>query len=96
MPDSDKKGETPKKKICCACPDTKVGWCCTECVPHRHHHHANLRKFEMSALVSTVRRCRSLVLYLRGHPFPPGAEAAQCQPLIEAHKQCLRAEGFNV
>ncbi len=25
-----------------------------------------------------------------------GPESEQCQRLIEAHKQCLRAEGFNV
>ena len=25
-----------------------------------------------------------------------GLEAAQCQRLIEAHKECLRAEGFRV
>lgn len=25
-----------------------------------------------------------------------GPDAKECQELIEAHKQCLRAEGFNV
>jgi cytochrome c oxidase assembly protein subunit 17 len=25
-----------------------------------------------------------------------GPESAVCAPLIEAHKKCLRAEGFNV
>ncbi len=25
-----------------------------------------------------------------------GLEAAECQRLIEAHKECLRAEGFRV
>lgn len=25
-----------------------------------------------------------------------GPEHPRCAPLIEAHKQCLRAEGFNV
>lgn len=48
----------PKKKICCACPDTK-----------------KLRD-----------ECTTT----------HGPDAPQCQPLIEAHKQCLRAEGFNV
>ncbi|KAJ7981742.1 Cytochrome c oxidase copper chaperone [Quillaja saponaria] len=46
----------PKKKICCACPDTK-----------------NLRD-------------ECIVQH--------GEEA--CTKWIEAHRQCLRAEGFNV
>lgn len=98
MPDSDKKSEAPKKKICCSCPDTKVGKCAA--YTHVPHHlpscdTCNLRKSEMSALASTVRRCWLPPTPLQYH-IPPGAEAPQCQPLIEAHKQCLRAEGFNV
>lgn len=50
--------EKPKKKICCACPETK----------------------------SARDECTATY----------GPEAPRCQPLIEAHKQCLRAEGFNV
>ncbi|GAB2225041.1 hypothetical protein Droror1_Dr00005823 [Drosera rotundifolia] len=46
----------PKKKICCACPDTKR---------------------------------------LRDECMVEHGEAA-CTKWIEAHKQCLRAEGFNV
>jgi cytochrome c oxidase assembly protein subunit 17 len=46
----------PKKKICCACPDTKR---------------------------------------LRDECIVEHGEAA-CAKWIEAHKQCLRAEGFNV
>ena len=46
----------PKKKICCACPDTK--------------------KLRDECIVEH------------------GEE--KCSKLIEAHKQCLRAEGFNV
>ncbi|KAL9265154.1 Cytochrome c oxidase copper chaperone 1-like protein [Drosera capensis] len=46
----------PKKKICCACPDTKR---------------------------------------LRDECMVEHGEAA-CMKWIEAHKQCLRAEGFNV
>ncbi|GAB4846422.1 hypothetical protein Ancab_025427 [Ancistrocladus abbreviatus] len=46
----------PKKKICCACPDTKK---------------------------------------LRDECIVEHGEAA-CAKWIEAHKQCLRAEGFNV
>ncbi|RRT44448.1 hypothetical protein B296_00010224 [Ensete ventricosum] len=50
-------GETaPKKKICCACPDTKK---------------------------------------LRDECVVEHGEAA-CQKWIEAHLQCLRAEGFKV
>lgn len=45
-----------KKKICCACPDTK--------------------------------KARDECIVINGE------EA--CKNLIEAHKQCLRAEGFNV
>jgi cytochrome c oxidase assembly protein subunit 17 len=46
----------PKKKICCACPDTKR---------------------------------------LRDECIVEHGEAA-CTKWIEAHKQCLRAEGFNI
>ncbi|KAK4535772.1 hypothetical protein CDCA_CDCA06G1797 [Cyanidium caldarium] len=46
----------PKKKMCCACPETK--------------------------------RARDECVALRGE------EA--CRELIEAHKACLRAEGFSV
>ncbi|KAK4531047.1 hypothetical protein CCYA_CCYA06G1904 [Cyanidiococcus yangmingshanensis] len=46
----------PKKKICCACPETKRAR--DECIAER------------------------------------GEEA--CRDLIEAHKACLRAEGFQV
>ncbi|OVA01960.1 Cytochrome c oxidase copper chaperone [Macleaya cordata] len=52
-PSTDSK---PKKKICCACPDTKK---------------------------------------LRDECVVQHGEAA-CTKWIEAHKQCLRAEGFNV
>ncbi|GBF94752.1 cytochrome c oxidase copper chaperone [Raphidocelis subcapitata] len=48
----------PKKKICCACPDTK--------------------------------RIRDTCIAERGEEHP------YCAALIEAHKQCLRLEGFNV
>lgn len=50
--------EKPKKKICCACPETKAVR--DECVATH------------------------------------GPEHFHCLPLIEAHKKCLRAEGFNV
>ncbi|WIA20688.1 hypothetical protein OEZ86_004649 [Tetradesmus obliquus] len=50
--------EKPKKKICCACPDTK--------------------------------RLRDECIATNGE------ENAYCQALIEAHKACLRMEGFNV
>ncbi|KAL8505864.1 hypothetical protein ACS0TY_016914 [Phlomoides rotata] len=46
----------PKKKICCACPDTKK---------------------------------------LRDECVVEHGEAA-CEKWIEAHRRCLRAEGFNV
>ncbi|KAL9232431.1 hypothetical protein vseg_007545 [Gypsophila vaccaria] len=48
--------QKPKKKICCACPDTKK---------------------------------------LRDECIVQHGEDA-CTKWIEAHKQCLRAEGFNV
>jgi len=50
--------DNPKKKICCACPDTK--------------------------------RLRDECITMHGEEHP------YCQSLIEAHKQCLRMEGFNV
>lgn len=50
------KDQKPKKKICCACPETKK---------------------------------------LRDECIVEHGEAA-CAKWIEAHKQCLRAEGFNV
>jgi cytochrome c oxidase assembly protein subunit 17 len=48
----------PKKKICCACPETKAP---RDACTAEH-----------------------------------GPESAICAPLIEAHKKCLRAEGFAV
>ncbi|XP_074290441.1 uncharacterized protein LOC141617157 [Silene latifolia] len=53
---TSEQNEKPKKKICCACPDTKK---------------------------------------LRDECIVEHGEDA-CSKLIEAHKQCLRAEGFNV
>jgi len=50
--------EKPKKKMCCACPETK--------------------------------RARDECITLNGE------EDSRCQELIEAHKKCLRKEGFNV
>ncbi|CAL8465331.1 g4866 [Coccomyxa elongata] len=50
--------QTSKKKICCACPETKR---------------------ERDDCVAQY-----------------GPDSEQCQKLIEAHKQCLRAEGFNI
>jgi cytochrome c oxidase assembly protein subunit 17 len=47
-----------KKKICCACPETKAA--------------------RDACVVSK------------------GEEDKECRQLIEAHKVCLRAEGFNV
>lgn len=46
----------PKKKICCACPDTKLA--------------------------------RDECIVINGEDA--------CAALVEAHKVCLRAEGFNV
>lgn len=46
----------PKKKICCACPETKK---------------------------------------MRDECIVENGESA-CEKFIEAHRQCLRAEGFNV
>jgi len=58
--DTDQASTTqqPKKKICCACPETKG------------------------------KRDECVIVH--------GPEAEQCQKLIEAHKICLRAEGFKV
>ncbi|XP_052184483.1 cytochrome c oxidase copper chaperone 1-like [Diospyros lotus] len=53
---SDPIPSKPKKKICCACPDTKR---------------------------------------LRDECIVEHGEAA-CSKWIEAHRKCLRAEGFNV
>lgn len=50
--------QKPKKKICCACPETKKAR--DECVTLH------------------------------------GPDSADCAELIEAHKRCLRAEGFDV
>ncbi|KNA07714.1 hypothetical protein SOVF_169340 [Spinacia oleracea] len=53
---ASEQDQKPKKKICCACPDTKK---------------------------------------LRDECIVQNGEDA-CGKWIEAHKQCLRAEGFNV
>ncbi|KAL7129548.1 hypothetical protein ABFS83_13G074400 [Erythranthe nasuta] len=54
--DSSGPDSKPKKKICCACPDTKK---------------------------------------LRDECVVEHGESS-CEKWIEAHKKCLRAEGFNV
>lgn len=53
---ASEQNQKPKKKICCACPDTK--------------------------------RLRDECIVEHGEDA--------CTKWIEAHKQCLRAEGFNV
>lgn len=55
-PSGEAQGEPKKKKICCACPETK--------------------------------QARDECMVLNGE------EA--CAALVEAHKVCLRKEGFNV
>lgn len=78
----------PTKKICCACPDTKVSelilcremWVKTRCLP------SYLTDPRSSASQKARDECVTL----------HGPESKQCQELIEAHKRCLRAEGFDV
>ncbi|KAL3848634.1 hypothetical protein ACJIZ3_010516 [Penstemon smallii] len=56
IPFEDTNSSKPKKKICCACPETKK---------------------------------------LRDECIVTNGESA-CEKWIEAHRKCLRAEGFNV
>lgn len=86
---SDKKnqsGEKPKgKKICCACPETKVWHRLSKISDDIYsvfllHYHFD----------DHVQKARDDCVTLHG----PDSE--ECRQLIEDHKACLRAEGFNV
>lgn len=122
MSEQAKQPEKPKKKICCACPETKV---CAHTLICAYILQTVLASPSPHARVPAQQKVRDeciglhgrwgiVQLYkwgiivhsvlLAGHWWGSrartlpntGAEAQQCQALIEAHKQCLRSEGFNV
>lgn len=93
-----------KKKICCACPETKASGQARLLCDGGQGRRCRRRRAARVALL-----CWYALLVHSGHsslPWPQkerdectlthGPEAPQCQELIEAHKACLRAEGFNV
>lgn len=73
----------PTKKICCACPETKV--CHWTPFPFEFVGHLLI-----TCDVMILQKVRDECIALHG----PDSE--ECQKLIEAHKACLRAEGFKV
>ena len=119
-----RKPEPPKKKkICCACPETKArrwgagragaGWYAAHAIPHLMPLPMLLRRPASAGMhcpAPAIPTCRASHT---SAPRPPGVatwvqkardectstygpEDSRCAPLIEAHKQCLRKEGFNV
>ena len=119
--------EAPKKKkICCACPATKVWLDCCFAVPSpcpagllKLSDHVGMLQAPRDECVALHGRravCHTLIcgefgrmalacilfLYESSCLFHTlrialsGPEAEECKQLIEAHKLCLRAEGFNV
>jgi cytochrome c oxidase assembly protein subunit 17 len=82
----DDTRKKPAKKICCACPETKVR------VIWRDQTAGMLFQFVLLTLcaVAAMQTARDECVALHG------PESTQCQELIEAHKRCLRAEGFDV
>lgn len=102
--------EKPKKKICCACPDTKARVGGLQGGPHKYGQRRRRRVAGEAG--SPFRRAAGTARCPCTHPLAiaagwvqrvrdectttHGPEAPQCQKLIEAHKECLRAEGFNV
>lgn len=90
--------DKPKKKICCACPDTKVrsthDVVCHTCYGLLQHFHNALCSSETrrksSRFSSSMQRLRDecIAMHTEDNPY--------CKALIEAHLACLRMEGFNV
>jgi len=91
-PHPDGKDTKPKVKICCACPETKV-------------------RFPRRILLGRIEPTTDDQTHSPAHPLtrPPlaqtkrdeciathGPESTECAKLIEAHKVCLRKEGFHV
>ena len=103
------KGDKPKKKICCACPETKVS-------AEEHHRATRIflvaMKFGTESLIASFASARAkrshhhwltrcFVLCRSQGPrdtciAEKGPEHEDCLKLIEAHKKCLRAEGFKI
>ena len=88
--DSAAPDTKPKKKICCACPETKV---CASALLHAQCSWlpvcpASLLDLSLLGCVLQAARDECVTLH--------GPESERCAKLIEAHKQCLRSEGFNV
>jgi hypothetical protein len=96
---TEEKDVKPKKKICCACPETKVRFALPSFVipwatfsnsilepliklPSRSHNDA------CTCRPSQGKRDECIAIH--------GPESSQCAKLIEAHKACLREEGFRV
>ncbi len=60
-----------------------------------------VKEFNISYIPSALRLSRDLLarntrLWSKNKSFSAGPESERCAKLIEAHKQCLRAEGFKV
>lgn len=90
----------PKKKICCACPETRslpslrtIGLSQRAALPH---------KLRLPCPACTFQTCTSLRAIQLSVLRKPRDECVMmkgeenCAEFIEAHKKCLRAEGFNV
>lgn len=88
-PHPDGKDTKPKVKICCACPETKVrfhaGFCSGESSPPR-----TIRPTHPPTRPPLAQTKRDECIATHG------PESTECAKLIEAHKVCLRKEGFHV
>jgi cytochrome c oxidase assembly protein subunit 17 len=86
------------KKICCSCPDTKR--LRDTCIAERGAWASGLRGHQGPCIAAVPPRWRGRHRSHKAHPSPrspcAGEEHAYCQALIEAHKACLRVEGFKV
>eukprot|EP00871_Galdieria_phlegrea_P005028 jgi/Galph1/5526/GphlegSOOS_G4144.1 len=71
--DNVEEGGKPKKKLCCACPETKKQR--DECILKNGEESKALYSYKVS-----------VDKYL----------SVDCRDFIEAHKACLRQEGFKV
>ena len=114
------KEEAPKKKLCCACPETKVHVmlaCGHRCIImlgkrlqplYSHARRAAMQapRDECIATHGTSELAPCHTCPVRSITSPPalshrafvnaGPEDPRCVALIEAHKACLRSEGFKV
>lgn len=83
-------GEKPKCKACCACPETKK-------VRDQWYVERNIFSLPLLNVKLTLSASNRLLMFLF-HFICSIVEKGEenCTELIEAHKKCMREQGFNI